>query len=35
MDILKHGPDVEVVAPESLRKAVCASLQAALQRYLA
>ena len=33
MDILRHGPDVEVVAPESLRMAVAAQLKAALARY--
>lgn len=33
MEILKYGPDVEVVAPEALRQAVIARLSAALQRY--
>jgi predicted DNA-binding transcriptional regulator YafY len=33
MDILKHGPDVEVVAPDTLREAVARSLRAALSRY--
>ena len=34
MDVLRHGPDVEVVAPESLRDAVVAKLREALDRYL-
>jgi predicted DNA-binding transcriptional regulator YafY len=33
MDILRHGPEVEVLAPESLRKSVVAALGAALGRY--
>ena len=33
MDILRHGPDVVVVAPESLRKAVHERLKSALARY--
>jgi predicted DNA-binding transcriptional regulator YafY len=33
MDILKHGPEVEVVSPASLRLAVVESLDAALKRY--
>lgn len=33
MDILKHGPQVEVLAPESLRHSVQASLDAALAQY--
>lgn len=33
MDILKHGADVEVIAPESLRNAVVEHLQNALGRY--
>ena len=33
MDILKHGPDVEVVAPESLRAAVIERLEQALAGY--
>lgn len=33
MDILRHGPDVEVIAPDSLREAVKKRLQAALARY--
>ena len=33
MDILKHGPDVEVGEPESLRSAVAGRLRAALALY--
>jgi predicted DNA-binding transcriptional regulator YafY len=33
MDILKYGPDVEVLAPESLRVRVAGAHQAALQQY--
>ncbi|MBI3371762.1 MAG: WYL domain-containing protein [Betaproteobacteria bacterium] len=33
MDILRHGADVEVVAPEALRAEVVASLRRALVRY--
>lgn len=33
MDLLKYGPDVEVVAPPSLRKAVAEGLRTALARY--
>ena len=33
MDILRHGPDVEVLEPASLRAAVKAQLAAALARY--
>jgi predicted DNA-binding transcriptional regulator YafY len=33
LEILKYGPDVEVIAPESLRLEVIARLQAALARY--
>ena len=33
MDILKYGPEVEVVAPEALRREVVARLSAALTRY--
>jgi predicted DNA-binding transcriptional regulator YafY len=33
MDILKHGPDVEVLAPESLREAVRRQLERSLERY--
>ena len=33
MDILKHGPEVEVIAPEGLRRAVADQLGAALARY--
>jgi predicted DNA-binding transcriptional regulator YafY len=32
-DILKHGPDVEVLAPASLREVVRSALAAALKRY--
>ncbi len=32
-DILKHGPDVEVLAPESLRKRVKQALEDAAWRY--
>lgn len=32
MDILKHGPEVEVVAPESLREEVVSSLNKALKK---
>lgn len=33
MDILRHGPDVEVVAPDSLRLVVVQQLRAALESY--
>ena len=33
MDILRHGPEVEVVAPESLRDEVTRRLAAALENY--
>jgi predicted DNA-binding transcriptional regulator YafY len=33
MDILRHGPHVEVLEPASLREAVKAQLAAALARY--
>jgi predicted DNA-binding transcriptional regulator YafY len=33
MDIMKYGPDVQVLAPESLRATVAAKLQAAAQLY--
>lgn len=33
MDILKHGPDVQVLAPVSLKNRVRKSLQATLERY--
>ncbi|MDW8469229.1 MAG: WYL domain-containing protein [Burkholderiales bacterium] len=33
MDILRHGPEVEVVAPAALRRAVEAQLRRALERY--
>jgi proteasome accessory factor C len=33
MDIMKYGPDVQVLAPQSLRATVAAKLQAAAQLY--
>ena len=33
MDVLKHGPDCEVVAPAALRKVAVAALQATLALY--
>jgi predicted DNA-binding transcriptional regulator YafY len=33
MDILRYGPDVEVLAPESLRRAVRDRLRDNLTRY--
>jgi len=33
MDIMKHGPEVEVVAPDTLRKAVAEQLKSALTQY--
>jgi predicted DNA-binding transcriptional regulator YafY len=33
MDILKYGPDVEVMAPEFLRALVAERLRAASARY--
>jgi len=33
MDILKFGPDVEVLAPASLRKSVEERIRAAASRY--
>lgn len=33
MDILRHGPDAEVIEPASLREAVVARLRAALELY--
>jgi len=33
MDILRHGPEAEVLAPESLRAAVRQQLERALARY--
>ncbi len=33
MDILRHGPDVEVIGPENLRHAVRQQLEASLARY--
>ena len=34
MDLLKFGPEVEVVAPESLRASVCALAERTAQVYL-
>ena len=33
MDILKHGPDVEVLGPEALRRRVAAPIAAASKLY--
>ena len=33
MDIMRHGPEVEVVAPDTLRKAVTGQLKSALAQY--
>jgi predicted DNA-binding transcriptional regulator YafY len=33
MDILKYGPDVEVTAPEPLRKQIASHLQRAHEQY--
>jgi predicted DNA-binding transcriptional regulator YafY len=33
MDILKYGPDVEVIAPPELRRLVAGRLLAAAHRY--
>jgi predicted DNA-binding transcriptional regulator YafY len=33
MDILRHGAEVEVIAPESLRSAVAEALQRAAALY--
>jgi predicted DNA-binding transcriptional regulator YafY len=33
MEILRHGPHVKVIAPESLRKEVAKQLSAALGQY--
>jgi len=33
MDVLKYGADVEVLAPESLRKAVADQLREAAKHY--
>ena len=33
MDILKHGPDAEVISPPALREEVCAKLAATLEQY--
>ena len=34
MDILRHGGEVEVLAPRALREAVQAELERALTRYM-
>jgi proteasome accessory factor C len=34
MDILRHGPDVEVIAPDSLRNEVMTRLRESLSRYV-
>ena len=33
MDILKYGPDIEAVGPESLRKQIAEKLRKALEPY--
>ena len=33
MDILKYGPDIEAVGPESLRKQIAEKLTKALELY--
>jgi predicted DNA-binding transcriptional regulator YafY len=33
MDILRYGPDVRVIAPESLRESVAVKLRAAAALY--
>jgi len=33
MDVMTHGPEVEVVAPDTLRKAVAEQLKSAFARY--
>ena len=33
MDILRHGPQVEVISPESLREQVAGQLRTALAQY--
>jgi predicted DNA-binding transcriptional regulator YafY len=33
MDVLRHGPDVEVLRPDSLRRAVAASLEKSIRHY--
>jgi predicted DNA-binding transcriptional regulator YafY len=33
MEIIKYGADVKVVEPESLRKSVAETLQAAVENY--
>jgi predicted DNA-binding transcriptional regulator YafY len=33
MEVMKYGPDVEVVGPQSLRSRVAESLKAAASRY--
>ena len=34
MDILRHGPEVEVLAPPALRERVAGQLRGALKRYV-
>jgi predicted DNA-binding transcriptional regulator YafY len=34
MDILRHGPDVEVIAPKSLRQQLIERLQKAINHYV-
>ena len=34
MDILRHGADVEVLAPEALRQHVAETLRTAAEQYL-
>ena len=33
MDVMKHGPEVEVMAPDTLRKAVAEQLKSEFARY--
>ena len=33
MDVMEHGPEVEVVAPDTLRKATTEQLKSALPQY--
>ena len=35
MDILKYGPEVEVIAPEELRKTVAQRLRRSTEHYIA
>jgi hypothetical protein len=34
MDVLRHGAEVEVVSPETLRAEVCGALTNALGKYV-